>query len=170
MLESIEVSTVLPATPQRLYTAWLNADEHTAMTGGNKAMIDPTLGGEHTAWDGYIWGENFELEPFSRIVQSWRSAEFPKGSIDSRLEIRFEKVVGGTKLTLIHSDIPAGQGDDYKSGWDESYFQPMKKYFKPVKKSIVKAAAKRTTKPGQAKPTSKAKSVASRAKKTARRK
>jgi activator of HSP90 ATPase len=145
MLESFEVSIVLPATPKRLYAAWLSSRGHSAMTGG-AALIDPRVGGLHHEWDGYIWGTNLELEPFSRIVQSWHTAEFPAGSQDSRLEVRFEAVKGGTQLTLIHSGIPEGQGESYKSGWDENYFQPMKKYFKPAKKPASRpTAAKRTT-------------------------
>ena len=145
MLESFEISTVLPATPKRLYEAWLSTKEHAAMTGG-QASIEPQAGGKHYEWDGYIWGVNLELTPHKRIVQSWRSAEFPEGSQDSRLEIRFEAIKGGTKLTLIHSNIPEGQGDSYESGWDENYFQPMKKYFKPAKKVAAKTAkAKRAT-------------------------
>ena len=116
-----------------------------------------------------FWGVNLELEPFSRIVQSWRSTEFPADSQDSRLEVRFEAIKGGTKLTLIHSDIPEGQGASYESGWDESYFQPMKLYFKPAKKTAAKAAkTQRTPTKAKAKPAKSNKSAT--AKKPARRK
>lgn len=142
MLESFEMSTTLPATPKRLYNAWLSSQEHSAMTGG-QASIEPQVGGKHYEWDGYIWGVNLELDSPAYIVQSWRSAEFPEGSQDSRLEVRFEAIRGGAKLTLIHSGIPAGQGDSYKSGWDENYFKPMKKYFKPSKKKTTKATQTR---------------------------
>ncbi len=151
MLEAIELSTVLPATPRKLYSAWLSSKEHTAMTGG-QASIELTVGGKHYEWDGYIWGENLELEPFTRIVQSWHTSEFPEGSQDSRLEVRFEPVKGGTEVTLIHSAIPEGQGESYRDGWDENYFQPMKKYFKPKKKSMPKTAKTRSkTKAAKAK-------------------
>jgi activator of HSP90 ATPase len=163
MLESFEISAVLSATPKRLYEAWLSSKEHTAMTGG-QASIEPQVGGKHYEWDGYIRGVNLELEPYKRIIQSWRSDEFPEGSQDSRLEVRFETIKGGTKLTLIHSDIPEGQGDSYKSGWDENYFQPMKKYFKPAKK-----AAAKTTTPKRVISKAKPKKVAPK-KTTARRK
>jgi len=32
-------------------------------------------------------------------------------------------------MTVIHSDIPDGQGDDYRQGWIDYYFEPMKEYF-----------------------------------------
>jgi activator of HSP90 ATPase len=127
-LESITVSTVLPATPERIYTAWLSGRQHSAMTGG-KATVVARVGGKHTAWDGYITGRTLELEPDRRIVQAWRSADFPDDAEDSRLEVLLEPAAGGTKITLKHSHIPAGQGAGYKQGWVENYFNPMRAYF-----------------------------------------
>ncbi len=128
MSESIEVSTHLPASPKRIYEAWLSSQEHSAFTGGT-AVIDPKIGGKHTAWDDYIQGTTIELEPYRRIVQTWRTSEFPPDSPDSRLEVWLEKVKGGTQLTLRHTNIPDGQGKSYESGWAENYFEPMRKYF-----------------------------------------
>ncbi len=139
--ESIRITATILAAPQRIYDAWLDGKSHSAFTGG-KATIEPGIGGRHTAWDGYIEGVTLQLVPGKRIVQSWHTSEFPADAIDSRLDILLEEVSGGTKLTLVHSEIPAGQGAKYKSGWQEHYFAPMKKYFaaKAVKK---KAAPKK---------------------------
>jgi activator of HSP90 ATPase len=130
MPDSFTVITVLPASAKRLYTAWLDSHEHRHFT-GSPAQIDPTVGGQFTAWDGYISGVTLELEPYHRIVQSWRTTDFPKGSPDSRLELIFDAVKRGTKITLIHTNIPDGQGKEYKQGWEEWYFAPMQEYFRP---------------------------------------
>jgi len=128
MLEKIELSTLLPAGPERIYRAWLDSAEHTAFTGG-AAIIEPQVGGAFSAWDGYIQGVTLLLEPYRRIVQTWRTTEFPEASADSRLEVLLEEVQAGTKLTLTHSEIPGGQGEDYRQGWVENYFNPMEEYF-----------------------------------------
>jgi activator of HSP90 ATPase len=128
MADLFTISTVLAASAQRVYQAWLSSAEHSAMTGG-AAQIDPNVGGKFSAWDGYITGKTFELEPYRRIVQSWRTVEFPADAPDSRLEILLEEDAEGTRLTLKHSDIPAGQGSSYESGWASNYFDPMKDYF-----------------------------------------
>lgn len=128
MSQSFEISAVIPATPQEVYDAWLDGDEHAAMTGG-EATCDATVGGRFTAWDGYIEGKNLELEPGRRIVQSWRTSEFSTGHPDSRLEILLEPDPAGAKLTLRHSEIPDGRGDSYRSGWNDHYFEPMQAYF-----------------------------------------
>jgi len=127
-LDAIEVSAVIPADAKRLYEGWLDSKAHSDFTGG-EAVIEPKVGGKHTAWDGYISGVTLALESGRRILQSWRTTEFPKDARDSRLEVLFAKAQGGTRITFKHTDIPPGQGESYKQGWDEFYFQPMKRYF-----------------------------------------
>ena len=128
MLESIRVSTVLPASPRRIYEAWLASDEHAAFTGG-AATIDGRVGGRFSAWDGYIEGTTLELEPYRRMVQSWRTTDFPQDAADSRLEVLLEERADGGEITLIHTGIPEGQGAGYEQGWRDYYFEPMKTYF-----------------------------------------
>jgi uncharacterized protein YndB with AHSA1/START domain len=148
-LETVRLTAVLPATADRVYAAWLDSAEHSKMTGGN-AAVDPNVGGEHSAWDGYASGRTLELEPGRRIVQSWRTTDFPLGAADSRLEVHLLDVdEGRCEITLIHSDIPEGQGAKYDGGWREHYLLPMQKYFgkpakaKPAPKKAGKKAAKK---------------------------
>lgn len=96
---------------------------------GNPANVDGKVGGKFSAWDGYIFGSTLEFEPNQRIVQAWRTTEFPDNAPDSRLEILFEEAAKGTKVTLIHSNMPADQVDSYRQGWEDFYFKPMKEYF-----------------------------------------
>ena len=126
--ESFQVTGVIPTSPERVYQAWLDEAEHSRFTGG-KATVEPGVGGKFTAWDGYIQGATLELEHPRRIVQSWRTSEFPEGSSDSRLEILFEEVGGHTRVTLLHSEVPEGQGENYRTGWNDYYLQPLSKYF-----------------------------------------
>lgn len=116
-------------TPDDIYECWLDSTYHGEMTGA-AAEIDPVVGGKHSAWDGYIWGVTLELATNERIVQSWRTADFAEDDEDSRLELLFESNgAEGTTLTLIHTNIPDGQGEDYLQGWEDHYFEPMRIYF-----------------------------------------
>jgi uncharacterized protein YndB with AHSA1/START domain len=126
--ESFTVTDLIPAGADRIYKAWLDSKEHAAMTGGS-ATSESHVGGKFSAWDGYIRGTNLELEPGRRIVQSWRSNDFPDGAPDSRVEVKLEAADGGTRVTLLHSNVPEGQSADYEKGWREHYFNPMRKYF-----------------------------------------
>jgi uncharacterized protein YndB with AHSA1/START domain len=125
------VSTLLPATPEEIYHAWLSSEGHSKMT-GSAATVSAEVGGEFDAWDGYIHGKNLELVPHKRIVQSWRTSEFSGDEPDSRIEITLEPAGKLTKLSLHHSGLPP-HGGQYETGWVESYFEPMKEYFTSLK-------------------------------------
>ena len=129
MIDSFQISAFFAgASAERLYSAWLDSDQHAAFT-GSPAKVDPHAGGSFTAWEGYIQGTNLDLQPYSQILQSWRTTEFPEGSPDSRLEVQFEDVEGGVRLTFIHTGIPDGEGESYRQGWEDYYFLPMQAYF-----------------------------------------
>ena len=122
------LTEVFKTTASEIYNAWLSSGGHSTIT-GSPANIDSKVGGKFTAWDGYIFGTILELTPNQRIVQAWRTSEFADDAPDSRLEILFDDVEGGVKLTLTHSDMPEDQVDSYRQGWDDFYFTPMREYF-----------------------------------------
>ena len=128
MNESYMLSATFHVDPAELFQGWLDSEMHAAFT-GSPARIDPRPGGAFSVWDGYISGTTLEIQPPRRIMQSWRTTEFPADKPDSLLEVLFEKVPDGTKLTLKHSRVPAGQAEMYQQGWEEYYFTPMRIYF-----------------------------------------
>jgi len=128
MLESCSVSDIIPASPKAIYAAYLSTEGHTGLT-GSPATVEAKAGGAFTAWDGYIWGTTLEMEPHRRIVQAWRTSDFPDDAEDSQLEMLIEPAGDGSRVTFNHTHIPEGQGDDYKQGWIDFYFEPMKEYF-----------------------------------------
>ena len=126
--DSMELDLWLPATPQQVFHAWVDGPTHAQVTGGD-ATSDPRVGGQFTAWDGYIEGTYLELAEPHLIVQHWRTSEFPEGAPDSRLEIALSEENGGTRLVLRHSAIPEGDGPRYQLGWVDSYFKPLSEFF-----------------------------------------
>jgi activator of HSP90 ATPase len=107
MKNGFAITETFPAKASEIYEAWLNSEGHSRMT-GSAAQVDGRAGGKFTAWDGYIFGTTLELTLNQRIVQSWRTSEFPDDAPDSRVEVIFE---------------------EYRQGWDDFYFKPMKSYF-----------------------------------------
>ena len=128
MKNEFTVSETLGTSAETIYTAWLSTQGHTLMT-GSPAKVDGRVKGEFTAWDGYIWGTFLELEVNKRILQAWRTGEFPEEADDSQVEVLLEEANGKTKVTLIHTNIPEGQAERYKQGWEDFYFKPMREYF-----------------------------------------
>jgi activator of HSP90 ATPase len=132
-MDKLKLSVTLPATPKRIYDAWLNSKEHSALI-GDKATASTKVKGKFTAWGDYITGVNIDLKEGKKIVQAWRTTEFPDDALDSILEVKLDKAAGGkTKLTLTHINIPKGQGAKYKNGWKTHYFESMKAYFSTKK-------------------------------------
>jgi activator of HSP90 ATPase len=127
MKNEFTLTVTFNTSAEKIYKAWLSTKGHSEMT-GSPAKVDGRVKGEFTAWDGYIWGTFLELEENKRILQSWRTSEFPKEADDSLVEILLEERDGKTTLTLNHTNIPEGQ-DSYKQGWEDFYFKPMRDYF-----------------------------------------
>ncbi len=121
------LKAVFDTSPIELYKAWLSSEKHSEMTGGTAKMSDQ-VGDRFTAWNGYIQGTNLELKPPHSIIQSWRTTDFAPKQEDSVIEIRLAEQFGKTELTLHHSNLTRND-EHYKSGWMESYFEPMTLYF-----------------------------------------
>lgn len=142
MSESITLRFSLHAAAKDIYDAWLDSARHSAMT-GERATASREIGSAFTAWSGYITGKNLLLIPNKKIVQSWRSSEFPEDAPDSVLSIQLVENQGITEIELEHKDIPSGQAVQYQAGWVEYYANPMQRYFAAGEKSGSKQRAKK---------------------------
>lgn len=125
----IKQTVFIPAKPVQVYDAYIDAKKHSDFTGG-KATCNPKIGGDFTAWDGYIFGRKLELRKGKKIMQEWTTTEWPKGYPPSILELSFISKEEGTELILTHSKVPAEQVESYRQGWIDYYWEPMKEYFK----------------------------------------
>jgi hypothetical protein len=126
--DACRVVTTVPTAPTTLYLAWLDSDQHSAMTGG-AAKIEGSVGSKFSAWNNYITGKLITLDLGRRIIMSWRTTDFPRDAADSRVEIQFEALGGNTRITILHTEIPEGQGEKYKKGWMDNYVNPMRAFF-----------------------------------------
>ena len=134
-MDRFRISAKFPVELDTLFHDWLSSKEHSAFTGG-KAKVENKINGKFTAWDEYISGRTVEIVPGKKIVQKWRTVEFPDDCQDSVLEVLFEKISDSeTKIILHHHHIPKGQGKNYKQGWKDHYFDPMMDYYGAIENS-----------------------------------
>jgi uncharacterized protein YndB with AHSA1/START domain len=124
---TIEQTVFFEAAPEDVYDALLDPKKHSDFT-GSPATTSAKTGAAFTAWDGYISGKNLELVKGKKIVQEWKTTEWPDGYPVSRLEFTLAPKKGGTELKMVHSKVPAEQVADYTSGWKSSYWDPLKEY------------------------------------------
>ena len=126
---TITQKVIIPASPEEVYDTFIDPKKHTAFTGA-EAICDPRIGGEFTAWDGYITGKNLELLPDKKIVQSWRYSDWPEGHY-SKATFSFKAVAGETRLTFTQTGVPEELRDDIAQGWRDYYWAPMKQALEP---------------------------------------
>ncbi|HEY1957213.1 MAG TPA: SRPBCC domain-containing protein [Polyangiaceae bacterium] len=121
---------IFDAAPMDVYEALVDPARHAAFT-GSVATGEPVEGGAFTAWDGYIAGRHERLVPGARIVQLWRTTEFPNGHPDSRLELEIRPEADNkTRLRLTHSGVPRTQAKNYEQGWVDHYWEPLREYLR----------------------------------------
>ena len=126
MSSAIHQEVVFKASPERIYEALMDADQHGAFTNA-KAEISREAGGSFSCHDGQIAGRNIELVPNRRIVQAWRVANWEQGVYSV---VRFELMPEGdtTRLILDHAGVDEDKAEMVAAGWKVRYWEPMQTY------------------------------------------
>lgn len=138
--EAIHQEIVVQASRRRVYEALTDArqfDKIVEFSGVIKSGMLPKEdnkpteirneeGGAFALFGGYITGRNVELVPSVRIVQAWRVGSWPVGIYSIA---RFEFVDQGSASLIVfdHTGFPKGLGEHLASGWNEHYWEPLRK-------------------------------------------
>ena len=110
MARLIRQSATFKAEPHAVYEALMDSRQHARFT-GSPARLSRKVGGEFSAYGGYITGRNLELVPDRRIVQAWHASEWPAGHM-SKVTYRLTPVKSGTRVDFTHSGVPEQFFDD----------------------------------------------------------
>ncbi len=123
----IRQTVLLDASPAKVYEAYTDPMKHGAFT-GQTAKGQAKVGGKFTAGDDYIFAKYLELVEGKKIVQEWKTSEWPEGYPPSLLELTLKSKGKKTELTMVHSKVPEDQVEYYAEGWKDYYWEPLKKY------------------------------------------
>lgn len=122
---SLELSTRIAAPPETVFRFFTDPERFSRWVDAD-VTIDPRPGGAlrinferfHTV----VAGSVEIVEPPTRIVLAWgvedgpQKETMPAGS--TRVSITLERVDGGTRLTLRHTDLPSEkERRDHEEGW-----------------------------------------------------
>jgi uncharacterized protein YndB with AHSA1/START domain len=122
----------LSASPAKVYRALTDPTEHSRFT-GTICTGAALVGRTYVAGSGYIQGKYLELVPDRRIVSEWRTTEWPHNAPGSKVEIELTEAqqgdTAGTELVLTHTLVPISQAEDYRQGWIDSYWHPLRRHF-----------------------------------------
>ncbi len=122
--KNIRQSANFKASPHQVYEALMDSKKHSSFTGSD-AKVSRKVGGKFSIYGGDLEGTNLELVPDTKIVQSWRSSDWPEGHY-SKVAFSLATAGGGTRLTLAHTGIPEEFVEGIRQGWRDFYWTPMK--------------------------------------------
>jgi len=119
------------APASELYQTFTDPQRITAFTRAAPKLFEGAKeGGKFELFGGNVAGEYLELVKPTKIVQSWRLDQWPKGHY-SRLEINFDQndVDNVTVMRVSWSGVPVGQEEVTKRNWGEYYVRSIKQTF-----------------------------------------
>jgi len=115
------------AEPKEVFELYMDSKKHSLIT-NHKAVLSRKVAGSYSAYNGYIKGKNLSVVPGKMIVQTWRANTWSKSDMDSIFILTFEKVSGGTELTMVHANVPDKEAKNLNKGWQDHYWKPWKKH------------------------------------------
>jgi uncharacterized protein YndB with AHSA1/START domain len=122
----------VPASPARVYRALTDPEEHGRFT-GTVCTGAALVGHTYLAGSGYIHGKYLELVEGKRVVSEWRTTEWPHAAPSSKVEFDLSEAtqgaVNGTELVMTHTLVPLQQAEDYRQGWIDNYWHPLRRHF-----------------------------------------
>lgn len=119
------------APASELYQTFTDPQRIAAFTRAAPKLFEGAKkGGKFELFGGNVSGEYLELIEPTKIVQSWRLDQWPKGHF-SRLEINFDQndVDNVTVMRVSWSGVPIGQEEVTKRNWGEYYVRSIKTTF-----------------------------------------
>lgn len=129
---TISVEKLISATPNEVYSAWLDRNcPGSPWSGVTRAILDPRVDGlfyrMHFSDDGEYelahYGRFTALDSHKRIQHTWVS-QHTRG-LESVVTVTFDKRSDRTLVTITHENLPDDEkGRMHKSGW-EYYLKTM---------------------------------------------
>lgn len=127
MAKTIIQEAILPATPEQVYDALMDSDQHSAFTGA-PAEIDARVGGQFKCYGEHLSGVTVELVPGKRIVQAWRGDAWAEGDW-SVVIFEFAEQGGKTRISFRQYGVPDDHFESINEGWQAYYWDKMEQYF-----------------------------------------
>jgi activator of HSP90 ATPase len=123
----IDSESSMKCTANDVYNALTRPEMFVAFTHGS-GQIEPKVGGKFHMFGGNVHGKILELDPPKKIVQDWRFKHWPEGHF-SKVTFTIEEKQDSTKVKVHQSGVPASDQEKTREGWDQFYWDAMKRTF-----------------------------------------
>ncbi len=113
---TVDLAGPVPAGPDEVFAAWVDGERFAEIT-GKPAKGRAEVGAERSMFGAFARGAIVELEPPRRVLELWRSKDFPDDAPDSVLQAFFEAHEGGTMVHVKQWAYakPKGRPLDYET-------------------------------------------------------
>ncbi len=127
-MADISQKVAFSSSPKEVYSLLTNEKEFSQLTSA-AAKIDATKGGKFSVWGDYATGKFIKLQPDTEIIQTWRASDWPDGA-ESTVSFQLVPNKEGCVLHFHQTGVPEDFAQDIKQGWEDYYWNLMKKYLK----------------------------------------
>lgn len=128
-MKPIHIVYEIKASPAKVWKA-LTAKREIEKWSGAPSEMDLKPGGAWSLWGGEIIGRNTEVEKNLRLAQEWKEQ---KWVYYSSVIFTLEKTKTGTRLELIHENVPAKSRKSIEEGWHIYYLGPLQAMLEETK-------------------------------------
>ncbi len=122
---TIKQQHFIKAPAEDIYNALVNPFA-IELWSGYAANMSEEEGSEFELWEGDISGKNLKFEKNRMISQEWYFGEQEEISL---VTISLHEEKKGTRIELIHTNIPESEMEEMEKGWRRYYFGALKHYF-----------------------------------------
>ncbi|KAI5777508.1 activator of Hsp90 ATPase [Geopyxis carbonaria] len=112
----------------QMYQTFVDPQRVAAFTRAPPREFEPKEGGKFSLFGGNVEGSFKVLEKDTKIVQTWRLGDWPKGHY-STLTLVFDQGTSTTNLRLTWDGVPVGQEEVTKRNFNEYYVRSIKSTF-----------------------------------------
>ena len=127
MGKDIQQSVELPASPEALFEMYVDAKQHSALT-GSEVTVSREPGSAFSAFGGALSGRMVATVPGRLVVQTWRSTNFAADDPDSILVLAFSEAPSGGRIDLVHTGVADGDYEGVTEGWRKYYWDPRRAF------------------------------------------
>lgn len=126
MCKTIKQKVKFRASPSWIFALLADSKRHTKLT-GQTAKISRKVGGPFSVRGGQVTGINVDLVPGERLVQAWRTKDFPRGVFSMAAFQLSPTKTGGTELVLTHRGVPKNLIPKIEKDWKKNYWDKIRR-------------------------------------------
>jgi uncharacterized protein YndB with AHSA1/START domain len=129
---TVDVGGPVPAPPEEVFAVWVDGERFAEVT-GKPARGRPEVGAARAMLGNFACGAVVELEPPRRILELWRSKDFPDDAPDAVLQVFFEPHGEGSFVHVRQWAYAKAKGRplDYETMmfWSQKVIDALRKHF-----------------------------------------